>query len=128
MSSNCTKAVRISESEWLVMSMVWDRAPIAAAEIVEALSRRTGWHSRTIRTLLDRLVRKGALRAALDGKRYLYEPILSMDACVRQESRSFLRRVFAGEPAPMILYLVKESKLSNEEIKELKRLLTQKEK
>jgi BlaI family penicillinase repressor len=51
-----------------------------------------------------------------------------MAACVRQESRSFLQRVFGGEPAPMILYLVKESKLSNEEIKELKRLLTQKEK
>jgi BlaI family penicillinase repressor len=122
------KAVRIAESEWQVMSMVWNRSPIAAADIVEALSRRTGWHSRTIRTLLDRLVKKGALRAAPDGKRYLYEPLLSMAACVRQESRSFLQRVFAGEPAPMILYLVRESKLSNEEIKELKRLLTQKEK
>jgi BlaI family penicillinase repressor len=128
MSSNSLKTTRISESEWLVMSMVWDRSPIAAADIVEALSRRTGWHSRTIRTLLDRLVKKGALRAAPDGKRYLYQPLLSMEACVRQESRSFLRRVFAGEPAPMILYLVKESKLTHEEIKELKRLLTQKEK
>ncbi len=128
MSSNCRKSVRISESEWLVMSMVWDRSPIAAAEIVEALSRRTGWHARTIRTLLDRLVKKGALSATLDGKRYLYGPLLSMEACVRQESRSFLRRVFGGEPAPMILYLVKESKLSHEEIKELKRLLTEKEK
>ncbi|HUD48048.1 MAG TPA: BlaI/MecI/CopY family transcriptional regulator [Candidatus Baltobacteraceae bacterium] len=122
------KSVRISESEWQVMSMVWDRSPIAASDIVETLSRRTGWHSRTIRTLLDRLVKKGALKATLEGKRYLYEPLLSMEACVRQESRSFLQRVFAGEPAPMILYLVKESKLSSEEIKELKRLLTRKEK
>jgi BlaI family penicillinase repressor len=128
MSSNDRKAVRISESEWQVMSMVWDRSPIAAGDIVEALSRRKGWHSRTIRTLLDRLVKKGALRTALDGKRYLYEPLLSLEACVRQESRTFLQRVFAGEPAPMILYLVKESKLSHEEIKELKRLLTEKEK
>ena len=128
MSSNCTKTVRISESEWLVMSLVWDRSPLPPLKSWRRFPGGTGWHSRTIRTLLDRLVRKGALRAALDGKRYLYEPLLSMEACVRQESRSFLRRVFAGEPAPMILYLVKESKLSNEEIKELKRLLTQKEK
>jgi BlaI family penicillinase repressor len=122
------KAVRISESEWRVMNMVWDRPSVAASDIVEALSERTGWHSRTIRTLLDRLVKKGALKATLDGKRYLYEPLLSMEACVRQESRSFLQRVFDGEPAPLILYLVKESRLSNEEIKELKRLLAQKEK
>ncbi|MGA3179277.1 MAG: BlaI/MecI/CopY family transcriptional regulator [Verrucomicrobiota bacterium] len=128
MSSNSRKTVRISESEWQVMSLVWGRSPIAAGEIVEALSPRTGWHSRTIRTLLDRLVRKGALRASPDGKRYLYEPRLSMEACVRQESRSFLRRVFAGEPAPMLLHLVREAKLSHEEIKELKRLLSEKEK
>jgi len=128
MSSNSRKTVRISESEWQVMSLVWGRSPIAAGEIVEALSPRTGWHSRTIRTLLDRLVRKGALRASPDGKRYLYEPRLSMEACVRQESRSFLRRVFGGEPAPMLLHLVREAKLSHEEIKELKRLLSEKEK
>jgi leucyl aminopeptidase len=84
----------------------------------------SGWGVR----LLDRLVRKGALRASPDGKRYLYEPRLSMEACVRQESRSFLRRVFAGEPAPMLLHLVREAKLSHEEIKELKRLLSEKEK
>ena len=128
MSSNHGKVVRISESEWQVMSMAWERSPIAASDIVEALARRTGWHTRTIRTLIDRLVKKGALKSALYGNRYLYEPVLSMEACVRQESRSFLQRVFSGNPASMILYLVKESKLSNEEIKELKRLLTQKEK
>lgn len=110
------------------MSLVWGRSPIAAGEIVEALSKRTAWHSRTIRTLLDRLVRKGALGATLEGKRYLYEPLLSREACVRQESRSFLHRVFAGDPTPMLLHLVREAELSREEIKELKRLLTQKEK
>jgi len=128
MSSSKKKTVRISASEWQVMSMVWERSPIAAGDIVAALSPRRGWHSRTIRTLLDRLVKKGALQATLEGKRYLYEPLLSMEACVRQESRSFLRRIFAGEPAPMLLYLVKESKLTREEIKELKRLLSEKEK
>jgi BlaI family penicillinase repressor len=121
------KAVRISESEWQVMNLVWTRSPIAAADMVEALSRSKGWHSRTIRTLLDRLVKKGALKTTLDEKRYLYEARLSMEACVRQESRSFLERVFGGEPAPMIQYLVMESKLTSEEIKELKRLLSQKE-
>ena len=122
------KPIRISESEWLVMSRVWEKAPVAAGEIVEALSKRTAWHPRTIRTLLDRLVRKRALKTTVDGKRYLYAPLLSMEECVRRESRSFLERVFGGEPAPMLLHLVKESKLSSSEIRELKRLLTEKEK
>jgi len=122
------KAVRISEAEWQVMSVVWRQSPVAAGDIVEALSQRRGWHSRTIRTLLDRLVKKGALKTAPDGKRFLYEPRLSMEECVRQESQSFLERVFGGEPASMLLHLVKESKLSKEEIKELKRLLAEKEK
>jgi BlaI family penicillinase repressor len=128
MSSSSGKSIRISESEWQVMVLVWERSPVAAGEIVDSLSRRTGWHSRTIRTLLDRLVKKGALKATFVGKRYLYEPLLSMNACIRQESRSFLERVFGGEAAPMLLYLVRESKLSSDEIKELKRLLSEKEK
>jgi BlaI family transcriptional regulator, penicillinase repressor len=128
MSSRTGKAIRISESEWQVMALVWERSPVAAGEIVASLSQRRGWHSRTIRTLLDRLVKKGALKAALEGKRYLYEPLLSMNACIHRESRSFLERVFGGEAAPMLLYLVRDSKLSSDEIKELKRLLTEKEK
>ena len=122
------KTVRISEAEWQVMSEVWRRSPTATGDIVEALSQRRGWHSRTIRTLLDRLVKKGALKTTLEGKRFLYEPRLSMEACVRQESQSFLERVFGGEPASMLLHLMKESKLSKDEIKELKRLLAEKEK
>ena len=49
--------VKISDSEWEVMNVVWSRAPVAASDIVEELSARKGWHARTIRTLLDRLVR-----------------------------------------------------------------------
>ena len=128
MSSNSINTVRISESEWHVMGKVWERSPIAAGDIVDALSPRTGWHSRTIRTLLDRLVKKGALKTTREGKRYLYEPLLSMEACIRQESRSFLQRVFGGESAPMLLHLVMEADLSNEDIKKLKRLLSQKNK
>ena len=83
------------------MNVVWARAPISASEIVEALASQKGWHSRTIRTLLDRLVRKGALKATPEGKRYLYEARVAMADSVRQESQSFLERVFGGEPAAM---------------------------
>jgi BlaI family penicillinase repressor len=122
------KLIRISESEWQVMSLAWERSPVTAAEIVETLSQRNAWHPRTIRTLVDRLVRKGALQAVRDGKRFLYTPKVSQETCVRQESQSFLERVFGGEQALMLVHLVKESDLSKEEIRELRRLLSEKEK
>ena len=120
--------VSISESEWEVMSLVWSSAPVAAADLVEQLTRKRGWAARTTRTLLERLVAKGALTYELDGKRYLYRPAITMADCVRRESRSFLDRVFAGKPAAMLVHLVKETPLTAEEIADLRRLLKQKEK
>lgn len=120
------KTVKISEAEWQVMNVLWERAPRAAGEVVAALETKAGWKPRTIRTLLDRLVRKGALKLLARGKRQ-YVPAVTMEACVRRESRSFVRRVFGGEPASMLLHLIKDTKLSREEIEQLKRLLAEKE-
>jgi BlaI family transcriptional regulator, penicillinase repressor len=110
------------------MTVVWNQAPATASDVVEQLEAKRGWRSRTTRTLLDRLVKKGALRFEVEGKRYLYWPQVTMDACVRRESQSFLQRVFGGEPASMLIHLVKTSSLSPEQIQELKRILSEKEK
>jgi BlaI family penicillinase repressor len=122
------KSIRISESEWQIMAVVWERHPVAAAEVVEKVAQQKGWHSRTIRTLLDRLARKGALKITPEGKRYLYDPLIGLEECVRSESRSFIDRVFGGQPASMLLHLVKETKLSREEIRKLQKVLSEKEK
>ena len=122
------RPIKISEAEWQVMTLVWDKAPIPASEIVEALNKQRGWHTRTTRTLLDRLVRKKALKILPEGKRYLYQPLISAEAGIRQESQSFIERVFGGEPAAMLLHVVGEAKLSKEEIGKLKAMLEQKEK
>ena len=110
------------------MNLIWTRSPIASSEVVDIISEKTKWQPRTIRTLLDRLVKKRALKMTFDGKRNIYEPLLKMEDCVRQESQSFLKRVFSGEPASMLLHLVKETELSEEEIKKLKKILSDKAK
>jgi BlaI family transcriptional regulator, penicillinase repressor len=120
-------SAKISDAEWDVMTLLWRQAPLAAADIVDQLQAKRGWRLRTVRTLLDRLVKKGALRAALEGKRYLYRPRVDMEDCVRQESQGFLRRVFGGEPVSMLIHLVKNTELSQAEIAELKRILSEKE-
>jgi BlaI family transcriptional regulator, penicillinase repressor len=121
-------SIKISESEWQVMTVAWEKAPVSAAEVVEALTRQKGWHSRTTRTLLDRLVKKKALKIRSEGKPNLYEPLISMEAAVRQQSQSFLERVFGGEPVSMLLHLLGEAKLSKQDIKKLKDMLSEKEK
>ena len=119
---------KISAAEWEVMAVAWKRPPIAASEVIEQLEKKRGWHTRTVRTLLDRLVKKGALRFEVEGKRYLYWPKVTFEQCVQRESRGFLDRVFGGEPGPMLAHLVRTSPLSPAEIKHLKKILNEKEK
>jgi len=121
-------SIRITEAEWEVMAVVWEGAPVAAAAIAGELHRRKQWSLATVRTLLRRLVNKGALKQQLEGKRYLYTPLVSQEECVQRESESFLDRVLGRAPALSILHLVKRAELSNEDIQELRRILREKEK
>ena len=119
----------ISDSEWDVMNILWSaQSPLAAADVVERLAAVRDWSPRTVKTLLNRLINKGALAYDLQGKRYLYRPRVSRDQCVRDETRSFLSRVFAGAPGPMLLQFVAQAKLTPDEIEALKRLLDRKAK
>jgi BlaI family penicillinase repressor len=120
--------VNISDAEWEVMRLVWTNHPVPASDIVEQLAAKKGWQPRTIRTLLDRLVKKRALATQADGKRFLYLPKVAAADCERRETRSFLDRVFGGKPAALLLNLAKETQLSQAEIQELKRILEDKEK
>src|SRR5688572_5134769 len=118
----------ISEAEWEVMRVVWEGHPATANEIVERLAGEKDWSPRTVKTMLNRLVKKRALGFTEEGKRYLYRPLVSQEECVRDESRSFLDRVFGGALGPMLNHFVRNERLSAEEIAELKRLLAKKEK
>lgn len=120
--------VKISDSEWEIMNLIWKKSPLAASEIVEELGTKKDWHPRTIRTLLARLVEKGALKFSQEGKRYLYEAKITMEACVHHESRSFIDRVFGGAPASMLINLARHTEFSPDEIKQLRKLLAEKEK
>lgn len=120
------KPPKISDAEWQVMDVIWSSAPITATEIVDALSPASGWNPRTIKTMLNRLLKKGAVRVEAEGKRYIYRAAVTRDACVRGESRSFLHRVFGGDVAPMLAHFVEDAKLTPEQIKALRSLLDEK--
>ena len=116
----------ISESEWVIMEALWESAPQTASEVTKTLRESTSWAENTVRTLLTRLVEKGALKTAenASGTR-TYLPSVKREACVRAESQSFLDRIFGGAAKPLLVHFAQNSKLTAEEVKELKKLLDQ---
>jgi BlaI family penicillinase repressor len=119
-------ALHISDAEWRVMQAVWDRKAATAGEVIAAVGEAAGWRHRTVRTLLARLVDKGALAAEADGNRYVYRPRVTRAACVRGEGWSFLDRVFAGDAAELLAHFARGADLTPEQIDGLKRLLDEK--
>jgi len=122
------KTPQISDAEWEVMNVLWQRSPLTASEVVDEVSERMNWHPKTVKTLLGRLVKKGALRYRQEGNRYLYAPVLPRERYVAEESRSFVERVFGGQATPALLHIVETMKLSDEELEELRLILERKQK
>lgn len=118
----------ISEAEWSVMEVLWDRHPRTAAEVVEALDSDRRWSPRTVKTLLARLVKKGALTAEEDGPRYRYAPRVSRDECVLAEGQSFRERFFKGRTSPLLQHFVQQGELSADDIARLRALLDERSK
>src|SRR5579863_8722150 len=118
---------RISETEWEIMRVLWAKSPLPAQEIISALSTHDDWHPKTVKTLLNRLVKKRALGFQKDGRAYLYRPLVAEKDCIAAESDSFLGRVFGGSLQPMLAHFVESRKMSAKEIADLKRLLKDKE-
>ncbi len=121
-----TDPPKISNAEWAVMEAVWDRPGATAQEVAEDLPEKA-WSPRTVKTLLGRLVKKGVLAFDVDGQRYRYRARIERDDYVRAESRSFLERVHGGDASPLLAYFLRESKLSGDELAELRRILDEKE-
>ena len=113
----------ISDAEAMVMEVLWGASPRSAEEVIAALADSTGWAEPTIKTLLNRLLNKGAISAEKDGRRYLYAPLLRREDWVLQESRGLLDRLFDGRVAPLVAHFSEQRKLSRKDIAELRKLL-----
>lgn len=119
--------VELSDAEWRIMNLVWDRQPIMAQEVISALADAAEWSPATIRTMLHRLVKKEALNFTPDGNRYVYRAAIRRADCVRRAARSFLDRVFGGEAAPLLAHFVRSTNFTPAELKQLRELLDQQE-
>lgn len=114
---------QISDAEWRVMQVIWESSPITANEVIDQLENNTDWKPKTVKTLIRRLVEKKVLGFHKEGKEYLYYPIVSENEGIRVESENFLKKVFNGSLNLMLANFIDEQRLSEEEIKELKRII-----
>lgn len=119
--------VTISDAEWQVMNAVWEGQPLTAQEIVLALADEADWAPATIKSMLHRLMKKGVLTYEAQGNRYVYRSSVKQSDCVKQASRSFLERVFAGEAAPLLAHFLRSAKLSPDDVAQLRKLLENQE-
>ncbi|AET66209.1 putative transcriptional regulator [Desulfosporosinus orientis DSM 765] len=117
---------RISDAEWQVMKVLWEKSPLTASIIVEYLKLETSWSPKTIQTLIARLVKKGALGVNKGVSLNQYYPLVSQEECMREETDSFLKKVYGGSLHLLIANFVKNENLSSKEIQELKNLLDEK--
>ncbi len=113
----------ISVAEWEIMKVLWAKAPATAEDVVRALELKTTWKPKTVMTLINRLVKKGALGYEKKGRAYHYFPKIDEDQCIQAEGRSFLDRVYDGALKPMLVNFLKDAKLSKEDIEHLQDIL-----
>ena len=119
------RKVQISAAESQVMEALWRKAPLTPEEIIDATAKANGWGPGTVRTLITRLLRKGALTGARREGGYFYEPLISRADYMLSESQLLLDRLFGGQVAPLVAHFVTERKLTTADIKKLKRLIAE---
>jgi len=115
------KQISIAESK--VMEALWRAHPLSADDIMADVSAEQNWSAGTVKSLLNRLMSKGAISAEKDGRRYLYSPVLSHDDYMTREGQGVLDRLFGGRVSAMLTHFSQHEKLSGEDIAALKKLI-----
>ena len=118
----------ISEAEWKVLRVLWDKSPQPAYDIIQRLAQTEDWRASTVKTLLARLYRKKVLGIRRYKNLFLYFPLVSEEACLQSESESFLERFFDGSVKTLLVHFVHREKLTRKDIDELRKVLEQGEK
>jgi BlaI family penicillinase repressor len=118
----------LSPAEWEVMKIVWEAGPLAARDVFARLPAGRGWAYKTVKTLLSRLVAKGALAYDQIGNSYLYRAAVDREQTTRQEVRSVFQRLISEACAPVLAQFIDEADLSDADIRDLQRRLDEKRK
>ena len=115
----------LTEAEWEIMNIVWDKEPCAAGTVQEALAKSKNWAYATVKLTMDRMVKKGFLEINRIRNLQLFRSCISEVEARRGELRKMLKRAFGGALTPMLKFLVEHEGLSKEEAAQLRKLVTE---
>ena len=117
----------ITNAEWEVMRVVWAQTEVPSQVIIDVLSDKRGWKEPTIKTLIGRLVKKGALKTRKDGRKFLYSTDIKEDTLVNETLDQFFHNICSKDIGKTIGVLIDEAMLSHDDVALLKEKLIQKE-
>ena len=106
-----------------MLAVLWEKGAATAEDVLVALAKPRDWQESTVKTLLGRLLKKGAVRAEKDGRRFIYSPMLAREEWLSRESQSLLNRLYDGRVAPLVAHFSRHRKLSKRDVRDLKRLI-----
>ena len=115
--------LELFESEWAILQAVWEHEPCAAPTVQEVLQKEKGWAYTTVKTLMDRMVKKGLLETERVRNLYLYRSAITRSQAQRSEIMRTVKRAFDGALTPMMQFLIENERLSEEEYRRLEQLL-----
>ena len=118
---------RISGAESQIMEALWARGPLGADDLVREVGGPRGWGEATVKTLINRLLKKKAIASEREGGRARYRPLVTREDYVTGESQGLLDRLFGGELAPLVAHYAKHRPLSPDEVDRLKTLIAEME-
>ncbi|GAA0182476.1 BlaI/MecI/CopY family transcriptional regulator [Clostridium sediminicola] len=118
---------KISDAEYEIMKIIWEYKRIMAHEVIEKIDPRFNWNDKTVKTMLNRLLKKNVIDYEKQGKYYIYYPITKEEDYRMVETQSFIKKIFNGSINTMLVSFLKDTKLSSNEIDELKKILENKE-
>lgn len=116
----------ITESELVVMKILWEKSPLLASEIIALLPEEINWSDQTVKTFLNRLLKKQAITHKKSGRNYIYYPAVSRDEYIKAENKTFLHRVYDGAVGMLFSKFLEQEELTEKEIKHLEKILEQK--
>lgn len=113
----------LSPAETEILRLVWQSEPVTVQEVCDALPTDRLIAYATVQTLLRRLEKKGYVRHDVQGKAHLFSAAVKREQVIRRTVRDFIKRLFGGDPLPLILHLADQSDLNADDIDELKNLI-----
>ncbi|MBX7489045.1 BlaI/MecI/CopY family transcriptional regulator [Qipengyuania sp. GH25] len=123
MSRRKATGERISDAEHAIMEVLWDKNPVSATDVCDAICDERDWSIATVKTLLSRLVQKEAVGTEPDGRKFLYRPLIERSDYVGGESRRLVDRLFGGRAAPLFAQLAESEALTDDDLAEIEALL-----